>query len=106
MDLHARLQLATQLGLYFKRHRLQPEYGIMRRQYTWLSTSGRPPMPDDVFERWCGLLQLPPFEKMFEVRPALSRCACGGPTWRVKERRLPDRILTSCLDCKREWLSL
>jgi hypothetical protein len=106
VTLHDRLELAKHVGLYFRRYGMKVELELMRRHYARLLSEGRPPMRDEDFQRWCGLLQLPPFEKMFGVRPPHSRCVCGGPMWRVKERRLPDRVLVNCLDCRAEWLSL
>ncbi len=112
MASHEILSRCVTLGREFGRLEMRDHAKLLREFY--VAARDRKPCTNtwsaDFVDHWLGLLRLPPFENMFEVRVPPYNCLTCSPAGATPSRRtvntFPGGVLMNCSQCHRQWLEL
>jgi hypothetical protein len=112
------MALTVRLGREFKRRAMTAQVKALREFYARRAQErkanaarGRPLWDEDVVLDWLAIFRIPPFERVYTVRPPNAPCPkCRasprgheGPNWNCTP--FPGGELIECLGCGQRWLT-
>jgi hypothetical protein len=110
--------LVIKLGEEFKRRGMTRHLEMLRRYFAsrrrrLRENEARPAKAREFDEQlvidWLGLIQIPPFEHLYDVLPPGAPCPCGardshGKAGSFAGVAFPGGRVWTCLACRRSWL--
>lgn len=104
----------------FKQHGMREHLRLLRAYYAARQRRRRaqaaardpPPWDEGMLLQWAALWRIPPFDRVYELRPARSGCECGKSPSHSPHAGLyttavfPGGRVVLCGMCRRRWLEL
>jgi hypothetical protein len=112
--------LVLAVAAKFKQHDMREHLRLLRAYYVarqrrkraQLGASQPPPWDEGMLLQWAALWRIPPFDRVYELRPARSPCECGKGQSMSPHAGLytnavfPGGRVVFCGLCQRRWMEL